>query len=109
MAAPRSRIRRACAAMPLVRSISPICATPMATSSARCTAFPPEPMPLETLSADKSHGGIQGVYRHDSRETGTPMTFSVFLPPDADAIGRLPVVWYLSGLTCNHANVTEKG
>jgi S-formylglutathione hydrolase len=37
------------------------------------------------------------------------MTFSVFLPPQAEAIGRLPVVWYLSGLTCTHANVTEKG
>jgi S-formylglutathione hydrolase len=38
------------------------------------------------------------------------MTFSVFLPPQAAAPGaRLPVVWYLSGLTCTHANVTEKG
>ena len=64
---------------------------------------------LETLSLNRSHGGVQGVYRHESRETGTPMTFSVFLPPHADAIGKLPVVWYLSGLTCSHANVTEKG
>jgi S-formylglutathione hydrolase len=37
------------------------------------------------------------------------MTFSIFLPPPADAGGRLPIVWYLSGLTCTHANVTEKG
>ena len=37
------------------------------------------------------------------------MTFSVFLPPQADAGAKLPVVWYLSGFTCNHANVTEKG
>jgi S-formylglutathione hydrolase len=66
-------------------------------------------MNLETLSTNRSHGGIQGVYRHASHETGTAMTFSVFLPPDAEAIGRLPVVWYLSGLTCTHANVTEKG
>jgi S-formylglutathione hydrolase len=66
-------------------------------------------MSLETVSANRSHGGVQGIYRHESRETGTPMTFSVFLPPDAEAIGRLPVVWYLSGLTCTHANVTEKG
>jgi S-formylglutathione hydrolase len=64
---------------------------------------------LETLSTNKSHGGVQGVYRHESRETGTPMTFSVFVPPQADRIGKLPVVWYLSGLTCTHANVTEKG
>lgn len=67
-------------------------------------------MSLETLSTSKSFGGTQGVYRHDSRETGTPMTFSVYLPPQAAAAGaKLPVVWYLSGLTCTHANVTEKG
>ncbi len=65
-------------------------------------------MSLETVSLNQSHGGVQGVYRHASRETKTPMTFSVFVPPhQADA--KLPVVWYLSGLTCTHANVTEKG
>src|SRR5438105_15248279 len=37
------------------------------------------------------------------------MTFSIFLPPQAERGERLPVVWYLSGLTCTHANVTEKG
>ncbi len=66
-------------------------------------------MTLETLSTSKSHGGVQGVYRHSSRETGTEMTFSVFVPPQAEAGATLPVVWYLSGLTCSHANVTEKG
>ncbi len=64
---------------------------------------------METLSQNRSHGGTQGVYRHASGETGTEMTFSVFLPPQAEAGGKLPVVWYLSGLTCTHANVTEKG
>ncbi len=64
---------------------------------------------METLSTAKSHGGTQGVYRHQSRETGTAMTFSVFVPPQAGAGARCPVVWYLSGLTCTHANVTEKG
>jgi len=64
---------------------------------------------LETLSTNKCFGGTQGVYRHDSRETRTPMTFSVFVPPQAERIGKLPVVFYLSGLTCTHANVTEKG
>jgi len=63
---------------------------------------------METVSTNKSHGGVQGVYRHDSRETGCPMTFSVFTPPQA-AHGKVPVLWYLSGLTCSHANVTEKG
>jgi S-formylglutathione hydrolase len=64
---------------------------------------------LETLSTNKAHGGTQGVYRHASAETATDMTFSVYVPPQADAGGKLPVVWYLSGLTCTHANVTEKG
>ncbi len=67
-------------------------------------------MSLELVSQTKSFGGHQGVYRHASRETKTPMTFSVYLPPQAAEAGaRLPVVWYLSGLTCTHANVTEKG
>jgi S-formylglutathione hydrolase len=37
------------------------------------------------------------------------MTFSIFLPPQAESGAKLPVVWYLSGLTCTHANVTDKG
>ena len=65
-------------------------------------------MTLETLSANRSHGGVQGVYRHASTATGTDMVFSVFVPDQA-ATRKLPVVWYLSGLTCTHANVTEKG
>jgi S-formylglutathione hydrolase len=65
-------------------------------------------MPIETVSLNRSHGGSQGVYKHHSRETGTAMTFSVFVPPRANG-ANLPVVWYLSGLTCTHANVTEKG
>jgi S-formylglutathione hydrolase len=63
---------------------------------------------LETASTAKSHGGVQGVYRHLSTETKTPMTFAVFVPPQA-ADGPVPVLWYLSGLTCTHANVMEKG
>lgn len=65
-------------------------------------------MAIHTVSTNKAHGGVQGVYRHASRETQTDMTFSVYVPPHA-ANARLPVVWYLSGLTCTHANVTEKG
>ena len=63
---------------------------------------------METVSTNKAHGGVQGVYRHDSTVTGTPMTFSVFVPDHEDG-AKLPVLWYLSGLTCTHANVTEKG
>jgi S-formylglutathione hydrolase len=65
-------------------------------------------MTIETISTNHSFGGVQGVYRHASRATGTDMTFSVFVPPHA-AGAKLPVIWYLSGLTCTHANVTEKG
>jgi S-formylglutathione hydrolase len=64
---------------------------------------------LEVLSENKSHGGRQLVVRHASTATRTDMTFSIFLPPQAAEGGKLPVVWYLSGLTCTHANVTEKG
>jgi len=65
-------------------------------------------MTIETISSNRSHGGAQGVYRHASRETKTAMTFSVYVPPHQGS-AMLPVVWYLSGLTCTHANVTEKG
>lgn len=65
-------------------------------------------MLLDTVSTNKSFGGVQGVYRHASAETGTDMVFSVYVPPHAEG-AKLPVVWYLSGLTCTHANVTEKG
>ena len=63
-------------------------------------------MTLETKSTNKSFGGTQGVYSHQSTSTGTEMTFSLFVP---DGDGPFPVLWYLSGLTCTHANVTEKG
>jgi S-formylglutathione hydrolase len=64
---------------------------------------------IDTVSEARSHGGRQLVVRHASAATGTDITFSIFLPPQAEEGGKLPVVWYLSGLTCTHANVTEKG
>jgi S-formylglutathione hydrolase len=63
---------------------------------------------MEQLSANRSHGGTQFVHRHDSAETGTPMTLSTFVPDHAPG-AKLPVLWFLSGLTCTHANVTDKG
>ena len=63
---------------------------------------------IEAISENRSHGGTQGVYRHQSAATGTQMTFSVFVPDHAEG-QLLPVLTYLSGLTCTHANVTEKG
>jgi S-formylglutathione hydrolase len=64
---------------------------------------------IEIVSDNKSHGGRQLVVKHSSAACRCDMTFSIFIPPQAEKGGRLPVLWYLSGLTCTHANVTEKG
>lgn len=63
---------------------------------------------LKTVSENKAFGGVQGVYSHASAETGTDMTFAVFVPEHRDG-AKLPLLWYLSGLTCTHANVMDKG
>ncbi|MBK0400863.1 S-formylglutathione hydrolase [Limibaculum sp. M0105] len=62
---------------------------------------------METVSENASHGGVQGVYRHRSEACACDMTFAVYLPPQAQQ-GRVPVVWYLSGLTCTHENAMTK-
>lgn len=63
---------------------------------------------METVSTNRSHGGVQGVYTHASKTCNCDMTFAVFVPPQAEQ-SPCPVLWYLSGLTCTHANVMEKG
>lgn len=65
---------------------------------------------MEVLSRARSFGGTQLVCRHDSTATGTPMRFGLYLPPqaEAEAGAKLPVLWFLSGLTCTEANFTEK-
>ncbi|MBU2889574.1 S-formylglutathione hydrolase [Celeribacter halophilus] len=63
---------------------------------------------MQVKSTNRSHGGTQGVYTHASTSTGTEMEFSAFVPDHAEG-EKLPVVFYLSGLTCTQANVTEKG
>lgn len=63
---------------------------------------------MKTISTSKSHGGVQGVYSHASEACACDMTFAVFVPPQA-AERPCPVVWYLSGLTCTHQNVMDKG
>ena len=63
---------------------------------------------MDTIETHRSFAGSQGVYSHKSAATGTEMTFAVFVPDHAEG-ARLPVVWFLSGLTCTHANVMEKG
>ncbi len=63
---------------------------------------------MKILSQNTAFGGMQGVFSHESQITKCDMTFAVFVPPQAIA-ERRPVLWYLSGLTCTHANVMEKG
>ena len=63
---------------------------------------------METVSLAKSFGGVQGVYKHSAKSTNCDMTFAVFTPPHAEK-DPVPVLWYLSGLTCSHANVMDKG
>ena len=62
---------------------------------------------MQTVSENRSFDGVQGVYRHASDACGCDMTFAVYLPPAAKA-GRVPVLWYLSGLTCTHENAMTK-
>ena len=64
-------------------------------------------MPVKTLSESKSFGGMQGVYAHDSGETRCSMRFGVFLPPQVSK-GRVPVLYWLSGLTCTEENFLVK-
>lgn len=63
---------------------------------------------METISKAKAFGGTQGVYRHKSVACQCDMTFALFLPPQAEQ-RPVPVLWYLSGLTCTHQNVMDKG
>ena len=65
-------------------------------------------MTLETKSLWKAHGGMQGVYTHAVGSLRLPDDLRGLVPPHAEG-RKLPVLWYLSGLTCTHANVMEKG
>ena len=62
---------------------------------------------METVSENKSFDGVQGVYSHASQVCGCDMTFGLFLPEEAKS-GPVPLLWYLSGLTCTHENAMTK-
>jgi S-formylglutathione hydrolase len=62
---------------------------------------------MDISSENRCFGGVQGVYAHQSQSTGCIMTFGLFLPAAAKA-GPVPVLWYLSGLTCTHENAMVK-
>jgi S-formylglutathione hydrolase len=55
---------------------------------------------IETISEQRSFGGVQGIYRHISIACGGPMRFAVYLPPQAQR-GLAPVLYFLAGLTCS--------
>ncbi|MGI1664146.1 S-formylglutathione hydrolase [Palleronia sp. KMU-117] len=62
---------------------------------------------MKTLSENACFGGVQGVHTYRSATTDCDMTFGLYLPPQAKA-GKVPVLWYLSGLTCTHENAMMK-
>lgn len=64
-------------------------------------------MTITTVSQNKCFGGVQGTYAHDSSETRSTMRFAVFLPPQAQ-MGRVPALYWLSGLTCSEENFIVK-
>ncbi|MGR3367442.1 MAG: S-formylglutathione hydrolase [Sagittula sp.] len=62
---------------------------------------------MKTVSENRCFGGVQGVYSHASEATSCEMTFGLFLPEEATHV-PVPVLWYLSGLTCTHENAMTK-
>jgi S-formylglutathione hydrolase len=62
---------------------------------------------MKTISENRCFGGVQGVYSHASKVNHCEMTFGLFLPREAED-GPVPVLWYLSGLTCTHENAMTK-
>ena len=63
---------------------------------------------MEVIDSFFSFGGEQKVIKHYSSVNNCEMQFSIYLPPISKS-KKVPIIWYLSGLTCTHANVTEKG
>jgi S-formylglutathione hydrolase len=64
-------------------------------------------MTVATVSRSRSFGGVQGVYSHESTETACTMRFGVYLPPQAETM-RVPMLYWLSGLTCTEENFIVK-
>ena len=62
---------------------------------------------MNTISSWKNFGGTLSVHEHSSETCHCSMQFAVYTPPQASS-AKVPVIWYLSGLTCNWSNVMEK-
>ncbi len=65
-------------------------------------------MTLENLSTNKSFGGWHKQYRHPSQSLNCDMRFAIFLPPQASEKSPVPVLYWLSGLTCTDENFMQK-
>lgn len=65
-------------------------------------------MTLENISCNKSFGGWHKRYRHRSSSLNCDMVFAVYLPPQAEQGEKLPVLYWLSGLTCTDENFMQK-
>ena len=63
---------------------------------------------MQQLEIHKLHGGNLRVWQHDSAATSTPMKFAIYLPPKANTGEKLPVLYWLSGLTCTEQNFIQK-
>ncbi|MBC7203268.1 MAG: S-formylglutathione hydrolase, partial [Pusillimonas sp.] len=63
---------------------------------------------LEKVSEHRCFEGVQRFYKHESSAIGLPMRFSAFIPPQAES-GKVPVLFYLAGLTCTEETFMVKG
>lgn len=64
---------------------------------------------IKLISTNKSFGGYQKTYSHHSKELSCEMKFAIYLPPQSDDPStKLPVLYWLSGLTCNETNFIQK-
>ncbi|XP_034238761.1 S-formylglutathione hydrolase [Thrips palmi] len=64
-------------------------------------------MALTETSSAKCFGGWQKVFAHESKELGCHMNFAIYLPPQAED-GKVPLIFWLSGLTCTEQNFITK-
>ena len=62
---------------------------------------------MKKISENKAFSGTQQVYSHFSKSNDCEMTFGIFLPEEASN-NKVPILWYLSGLTCTHENAMTK-
>jgi S-formylglutathione hydrolase len=62
---------------------------------------------MKTIAENRAFGGVQGVYSHGSAACACDMTFGLYLPAEAEE-GPVPILWFLSGLTCTHENAMIK-